>query len=324
MPIYNCELCNLSTSKKTDYIKHCKTNKHIKKVNILPITNNLTKSHGLTEVSPMTQKTKKIEESNKYTCEYCNNSYNRSCNLTRHYKKCSMTNSLLVKNKEYEMKLKHEQDLRKKDIDLHNKDIEQKEIYKQEMQYYKSLLNVAGNLVQKTVSSLNYIVSTYDDAPTIEQIKFSDIDTEDDKLIDDIFYNYNHSKLDQYIGDIIIKLYKKDDPSKQSIWSTDTNRLTYLLKKIIHDNKSRWVVDKKGVETMECIISPIIKQIRTLAIKYHSAELSKDGIKISRMELLNDIFSKLIWDIDNNKLQMDILKYISTHFVVNNKQLIET
>jgi len=39
--------------------------------------------------------------------------------------------------------------------------------------------------------------------------------------------------------------------------------------------------------------------------------------------LINDIFVNLIADIDNKKVQNEILKYTSSHFFMNNKKTIK-
>ena len=74
---------------------------------------------------------------------------------------------------------------------------------------------MAGGMVQKTVSALTYIVNTYDKAPVIKQITFEDVQKstkiDDEKMISKIFYHYNRNKLGQYIGDIIVKIYKKKE-----------------------------------------------------------------------------------------------------------------
>ena len=46
--------------------------------------------------------------------------------------------------------------------------------------------------------------------------------------MDTLVYNYENKNLHKYLGDFIIGHYKKDNPSEQSMWSSDVSRLTYL------------------------------------------------------------------------------------------------
>ena len=64
-------------------------------------------------------------------------------------------------------------------------------------------------------------------------------------------------KLDQFLGNFIIKEYKKEDPSQQSFWVTDVSRLTCVIRKAIED-KNEWYKDKKAYELPRYIISPIL------------------------------------------------------------------
>ena len=339
---YTCQICEYNTKNKTHYDRHCNSPKHSKKIvcydalstdllNVLP--KNSPKLPGNIKIVlnaineddiPITIDDNNIVNDLEYKCEYCNNNFTRLSNLTRHKKVCSeniiktseyeknlLEKNLLSKLNEYELKLKYEQE-------LHKKDVEKYEIYKKEAEYYKEIISMAGGMVQKTVSALTYIVNTYDTAPVIKQITFEDVQNttnmDDEKIISKIFYHYNRNKLGQYIGDIIVENYKKKDPSEQSIWSTDTSRLTYLLKKILLDDNSKWMVDKKGVETIDFLIKPIIDRVREMAIEYQEANCFGDNVDPDRVILINDIFSRLMIDIDNKKIHNDILKYIAPHF----------
>ena len=314
---YECELCNYSTSNKANYKKHCTTNKHKEKsIEVSETVKEKTPKKHLKN-SPEPSKTARNSENRKIICDFCGNEFARLSNLTRHSKKCSIRQNKLSS---VEKELDCERILHEKDKELHQKDIEQKEMYKKEMEYYKEMLNIAGGMVQKTVSALTYIVSNYDEAPPINKIDFNQIrhikDKPDDVLISEIFYQYNNNKLGKYIGDTIVKVYKNENPLKQSIWNTDTSRSTYLLKKIIYDDKSKWIVDKKGVDTTECVISPIVAKIRDMAVEYRD-DMNNDDNETSKIMIVNDIFVRLVADIDNKNVHKDILKYMSPYFYLS-------
>ena len=66
-----------------------------------------------------------------------------------------------------------------------------------------------------------------------------------------------------YIGDIIIKNYKKVNSAKQSVWNSDTDRLTYVIRTLLKNNKFQWQLDKKGIDTANHMINPILQYIKT-------------------------------------------------------------
>lgn len=72
---YICEGCDYFTCKKTDFVRHINTIKH--RINILSTFSN-------------TQITKNLD-SNKYSCEYCDKTYNERTGLWRHKKVCIET-----------------------------------------------------------------------------------------------------------------------------------------------------------------------------------------------------------------------------------------
>ena len=66
------------------------------------------------------------------------------------------------------------------------------------------------------------------------------------------------------MGDFIIKVYKKEKPSEQSIWNTDSSRLTYIIKDLINKKSSKWKIDKKGIKTKKFLIKPLLKHIKII------------------------------------------------------------
>ena len=72
---------------------------------------------------------------------------------------------------------------------------------------------------------------------------------------------YKKHRLVNYLGDYLLSYYKKDNPSEQSIWNSDSVRLNYIIKKIVDKNNSIWVPDQKGIITTESIIKPLLKYL---------------------------------------------------------------
>jgi hypothetical protein len=187
----------------------------------------------------------------------------------------------------------------------------------------KSITN-NGNIYN--VSVKNYVQQNYPDAPPLEELHdYSSIKyaLEYDDFIDTIVYNYNHSCLHKYFGDFIIKYYKKDDPSKQSMWSSDTARLTYIIKELLSNKGSIWNHDYKGVKTKNYIITPLLEYIKEYIDEYWIKNI--DMFKSSDLEQLNKFnkiyqtIYKIRKDIENEVLSNDIVRYIAPHFYMSKK-----
>lgn len=320
-----CHLCGKSYSAKYNLNKHLKRNhKNLSDSGISESeSDDPDIPHSL--IPPQFSSQNPHEYSIGYhQCDFCMRAFSRLDNLKRHQDNCN-AKSIFNRNRELEM------DSMKKEIRYTNK---MNDFLEKEVIYYKKIIGVAGGMATKAVGSLSHIVTNYEDAPPIEKVKLIDVrklmNTEnrsikdyENRLIDEIFHSYNHGNVGQYIGDIIIKLYKKDDPSQQSLWNTDSSRLTYLIKKMEDDDDtSRWTVDKKGVETVDYVIEPIVKKIKQLADTFRDEncpspddiDSDDEEININRIMLINTIYAKLMIDIDNKKVHNDILKYISSYF----------
>lgn len=320
---YKCKLCDFNTDNKTNYNNHCKTKKHLKKVNQevkiekksqknAKISSNFL--HHSSTTPPMMcyeeDDDKNIKNLKpKHVCKFCNESFTRSDNLARHIKKCR---TALDMYEEMENKLKRQQDK------INMMEVE-REKYEWNIEFFKNLVIGMGGLVERAQSNLEFVVKNYPNAPAIKQSKISDIkrikNKSDSKLIDEIFHYYNNGNIGKYIGDPLVEMYTHKNPAEQSIWNTDTSRLSYLIRKTL-SNGDKWIIDKKGIDVTKSIITPIVKKIKKMAIEYRDNYYDDDMDKVM---LINDICVKLVYDIDKNKVQKEILKYISPHFHISNK-----
>jgi len=108
--------------------------------------------------------------------------------------------------------------------------------------------------------------------------------------------NNNNSKIKScadLISSIIVHNYVKSNKQEQSIWNTDINRLTFIIKQVI-DNKNNWYDDKKGNKINTILISPLIdffkSQINILLTQKHRKLLTYVAPYVS--EILPDIIDK--------------------------------
>ena len=56
---------------------------------------------------------------------------------------------------------------------------------------------------------------------------------------------------------------KKDNPSDQSIWSTDTSRLTCIINELVGD-ETQWRTDKNGEKFKKLVITPILEYLKSI------------------------------------------------------------
>ena len=311
-----CTICNYITKEKSNLNRHLKSKKHIKKVTDDGNTNNKVINNNYQSAPTHSKALKKEKkniiqnnelEKNNLTCKTCGICFSRISSLVRHQKICVYKNNeiILLKNKleQSEKESKH---------------------FKEENDYHKKMLNEAGGLVKKSVSALTYVAHNYGSAPTIKMIDIddmTDLEQNNKKLVEDAISAHKHKTLDKYLGDSIIKLYKTDKPEDQSVWATDTSRLTYLIKELMVNNSSNWIIDKKGIKTKEYLIDPLLGHIKALVIDYqkNSMILSTNAVEIEYILETNKQILKLVTDIDDGIVGNNLLKYISTHLFFNEK-----
>lgn len=295
---FRCTPCNYISNDKFNYHRHLKTKKHLIKCNVSDNEYDKEKLH-------------------EHICQYCLNKYTTASNLAKHRSICSEKKELIDK------------------INNLSGIVEQKDeiisVLKSENSNLKTMLNGASSLIKTSVSSMAYIFNNYKNAPALESINNCALlnhEQNNTEIIETLIYEYGHNRLSIYIGDFIIKFYKKDDPSQQSIWNSDVNRLTYLLREIIANNKVDWYVDKKGIRTSECIIKPILEYIEEQIKKYLStfnADCSNLSFKQAEKKMLSfKAVSDILKSIQDKKLHADVLRYMAPYFYLNkNDNLLE-
>lgn len=314
---YICKICNYNTKNKNNYCRHNTSNKHLNNVSDV-IGTSIVAIDIPNKKSRILSKNKEHNNESRTECKYCSTTFTRVDSLNRHLNKCSL-------------KIQQEDKLRDKIKELESENQAYKsenKIYKSENQCYKQLLKEAGTIVKKSVSAMTFASNNYSEAPSIKKITLEDIkgyEPDTTKMAEHILFSYKHKILAKYLGDIILHTYKKDDPTKQSIWNTDDSRVTYIIKMLLVKNTTNWVVDKKGVKTSTYIINPLLQHIKGILNEYNK-NTKLDNIKYNReeMEAVLDnsrALLKLVGEIDDGVICSQILKYISKNLRLNTKLL---
>jgi len=332
MPKYNCITCNYSTDIHCNYQKHLISKKHVEKSNA---------EKQLILIKSQSVTSNQTVGSLKYKCDFCENCYSGANNLAKHKKSCSEKRKLLEEIKIKELDASNKQ----KELETTIKELSLKLIHKDEIilckdeiiekevvnsQNLKAILTSAGHMVEKSMSNMNYLNATYTNAPVLKCITYvpsiSKEFTEKD-FIDIVVMKNKYDKLDEFIGDIVIKIYKKDDPKEQSIWNSDVDRMTYAIRAVLDQKNSKayWKVDKKGLDVKNFIVKPILEHIRNrldkqLKVKNKIPPRSSNE-EIIRINALTKSIHDALVRVRDSDFEQSILKYIGPPLHITRQDL---
>ncbi|CAH6421363.1 Hypothetical protein KVN_LOCUS238 [uncultured virus] len=327
---YLCDSCNYSTDDKSNWNRHNLSKRH--KNNKTCLTKNEpTFNHNSTDQNRPTNNNSKKD----LKCEFCNKEFSYKSALKRHsdmrcMEKLNKNNQLFekkLKDKEKEISnLKLES--KDQEISFLKERLQDKEKIlsdkEKEISELKYVLKTSGILKKSTFNSLTFIINNYDKAPNLLPLdNYQNIKSnkEDNEFVEILINCYENGNLATYLGNILIEAYKKEDSSKQSLWNTDSNRLTYLIKELMN-NKSKWSIDKNGIKTSLNIINPLLTYLVPI-IKQYINDLELQGPENARTvdQFLKKMenASHIKKEIDEKILTKDILKYISPYFYFDKK-----
>ena len=137
-------------------------------------------------------------------------------------------------------------------------------------------------------------------------------------LIKILLHYYDKKDLHAYLGDFLIGHYKKNNPKNQSLWNSDTVRLTYIFKQWIDSKKkSNWTVDKGGIEVKKIIIYPLLKYIKKVLMTYIDLLAEQSNIEPSdnlnkKMKNLLELLTYV--DAKHSNVANDMIRYMARHF----------
>lgn len=303
---YNCELCEYSTDDIGNFDKHRKSLKHVKKLEEKVAT--------------------------LLSCNNCGRVFKNASGLWKHKKICGDQEINLKES--YEKKLndreiyiieleKDKQSLTEKVQEL-NKVID---ILTNENDYHKDLVNSAGSIAKTSVNALSYVVKNFNNAPAIEKFsKYELLKIEENYTIREIIIYYQkNDNLSDFVGAVLIDVYKKEDPKDQSIWNTDTSRFAYVVREVIN-NKNEWAVDKGGLKVREYAINPMLNYIKVEMneyVKEQALELTKPGANIMKIQANINIANSVVSAVENGTLANEIMKFITPSFYLNKTKAIK-
>ena len=292
--MFECKFCCYLTERSIDFDRHKKTKKHLSN----------EQNNGI------------------FNCIYCNKSYVTKNKLTSHQKRyCGHIKNKINNEQEKTSNINsHTKDLTNiiyKELDEKNKELQE---MKNQM---KQLLDLAMqnsknvDTSNKNVRSMTRIIKHFNNNPPIKLLEssgavklltYDNKKTEND-AINIIITKHKNKILKEYLGDIIIGAYKKEDPQLQSIWGIDTSRFNFALK------QTEWTSDKNGINLTKLIITPLLNKVQEMIHEY-----TKNKIKCNNISEIDDLRTNILSceeiksAIGKKKLHKKILQYITPHF----------
>jgi hypothetical protein len=194
----------------------------------------------------------------------------------------------------------------------------------------ETIIKTCGKITEKSVegmvSALTYANTELVNGPVLTKLcKFDFVDNEDG--VNDLLHYSAENVLHEYIGDIIIGLYKKEKPIDQALWNTDSSRLVYIIRQKV-DTKTLWEKDLNLERIKSFIIAPIIEYfiecIDNVKIKANKF-INKNRGCGKRDKIWNLVVEKEQMCLDlihikttllNPKLSKHIIKYITPKFCI--------
>ncbi len=349
---YYCSICNYKTDDSGNYCNHKKTKKHKKKLEgycSLEKDELASQNENYSGVSikPQSEPVKTTVDANSTVvfdnvkfpvnsmlkCKFCENEYLHKSSLSRHQIKCEKLH--LKQTLKENLKENIKKDI-KKELNLELEEI--KDTVSDNTTCIKNLATHAKCFAESTMGTVSFIFKYLDKAPVIEknidykkELQYNPLNKnllrDDEKIVEDILSYKRHNILVRYLSDIIISIYKKDNPNEQSLWNSDVTRKNYLLRELVN-NTPLWITDKTGILTTEIIIEPLLKKLRELLVAYMLVPVIKSGQTTMTPEsdkryFNNDLIMDLIMEIDDSKLHNEINNYIAPYFHFDKIKYIE-
>lgn len=325
---YNCDVCNYETHDFGNFSRHKTSKRHIRKCEELASEENTNE-----------QNKKQFNKSNT-KCSYCNKKFTTKTSMYRHQKYyCRLKNKNINKVKEPK-----------------NKNIDQIEELKNKIEQItkekEQILNLANSNAQsnkKSISAMSYALKHFSNAPPIGLLEDEEFDKmskllmydsegkrKTERSIEDvILHHHKQNTLHGILGDLIVKIYKKSNPSKQSAWSSDVARLTFIVKEMMgKSKKSKWIVDKKGIHFTETIIDPLLDKIKDMLTEYNDEcailvqkmsrrvklDFDEENMIRNALTSMQEINLTLL-TIKLKKIHNEILKYVAPYFNLDVKNI---
>jgi hypothetical protein len=144
-------------------------------------------------------------------------------------------------------------------------------------------------------------------------------DLENDKIAEYIAKMSEAKILPKHLGNTLVGHYKHDDPNRQSLWTTDVNRVKFITR-----TNDGWIKDANGDIINKNIITPLLKEVAIIMDEYcntRSSHIDKmSGIEEAKFVEVSEQRLNIKSDIITKRLNKSIIKHIAPYFIMQ-KQL---
>jgi hypothetical protein len=248
-------------------------------------------------------------------CILCNKTFNTPQGLQRHMlnkKQHPESTSSMYINTIKEMK-KVNKNLKKTDIVAKNINANIKVIEKVE------------NNLKQTLIKLESAINKFVHAPILVKFENYELFGQNyEVLVNVLMRQFEKNILHEYVGDVIINYYKKDNVEQQSFWNTNDADFTYIVRDVINTSnisKHVWLVDDGARKIIDKIINPITNYLNSVitkhAITYEQIYGKNSFYNISEYNQKIKIYEHLT----SQQFINNIIKYITpsfSYFTVDN------
>ena len=339
---YNCTNCNYSTDHCSNWTRHQKSDSHLKKVqqsnnqikrngdNIDPsqlpgqLTGQLTgqlpgyvAGYVAGHVADTTNKP-------KFSCPYCDQLFSSNQSLSRHKNhRCSKNN---IDNKK-------DSNISKKELLKENEELKKNnEFLKSTVEKTNDITSAAITTAKKSISTLNFIAQNFTSAPALKPMDDFVIEEYCDKHggLANVISLHKDNRIIEFLGNMIVDYYKKEDPEDQSVWNSDVYRRNYVVRIPTSKKTLKWLPDKKGIELTERVINPLLSHFDKAISKLMNDILHKSRDNVLAGKLKNNnkddfaIFSastNLTNDIKNSTIRDELVKFLAPHFHISRNEI---
>lgn len=312
--MYCCEKCEYDTNDRSNYLKHRRTKRHISNYpldTLFSACSEHTQPTGIT-LEPFVHDGTPQHATEVKICGFCSTKFTRNSSLVRHMKVCPEKESS-KKIMELEEKIKFKETIYKKTLRDKNKQIKDKE------KYIEKLLSNLSKTGNKTINNANYIMINYSEAPPIMPIDVSKIGIlkySPENVSNLLIHCYNGT-LNKLLTNAIVDNYKKEDPTQQSIWATDTSRNNYIIREKNKNGEIKWIIDKCGKKVIEYTITPMLSTLLINVNKFVS-EIPIIPIQTNKYDIYMSKSIFLMKNIKTNVLHRTLASSLSS-FIFHNK-----
>ena len=295
---YNCEICQYITANKKDYVKHTRTSKHLKQVNLNTLNNVIPENPQV-----------------MFKCKKCNKEYKARNSLWYHEKKCnaevlheenneSVTDDDIENKEETDMTTINENDMQSTIVELLKQNQEfQKQIIELMKENMGNTTNITNNNITQNNNKFNlnvFLNETCKDALNLSDFLESLILTLTD------FENFGPLGYCGGISNILIKGLSQLDISKRPIHCSD------LKREVIHiKNNDTWHKDDDKQQMIKAIKAIEHKNVKQMSLWAKANPEYKDPNN-KKSDLYTKLIDQSLCDTDKEKALKNYNKIIRT------------